>query len=299
MNLNGVVSPMRRLAFQAWRSLTVIVPGGRICAFGGGIGQIGAIMVINLDRQPRRWQRVTRELGRFRTSEGAPLTSITRRLAAVDARDGRAAAATVDVDAMYRLGDHLHVQPDARLAECFADDEPVRMTRQEVAVARSHVEAWKAVSRGTEDYVLVLEDDVWFTPGAPAAIDRGWRAALRRCAVDSGPRLLYLSYADAGGTAVRDDPCDTLFRPVRGLWFLTCAGDPRQALGSAIVRVELRFGGGACARSVVRCLCARAPSLTSVHDPRVGSGAGDMMFDGVIPLVQALRPLGLSGPSTW
>ena len=42
-----------------------------------------------------------------------------------------------------------------------------------------------------------------------------------------------------------------------------------------------------------RC-CARAPGLTSVHDPRVGSGAGDKMFDGVIPLGEALRPLNLS-----
>lgn len=221
MNLNKFVSPMRRLAFRTWRSLTVIIPGGRIRAFGGGTGQIGAIMVVNLDRQPQRWRRVTRELRRFRTSEGAPLTSITRRLAAVDARDGRAVAATVDVDAMYRIGDQLYVQPDARLAECFAEDEPVRMTRQEVAVARSHVEAWKAVATGTDDYILVLEDDVWFTPGAAAAIDRGWRAALGRCAVEGGPRLLYLSYADAGGTAVREDPCDTLFRPVRGLWLLS------------------------------------------------------------------------------
>jgi GR25 family glycosyltransferase involved in LPS biosynthesis len=130
-------------------------------------------------------------------------------------------AATGDVDAMYRIGDQLYVQPDARLAECFAEDEPVRMTQQEVAVARSHVEAWKAVATGTDDYVLVLEDDVWFTPGAPAAIDRGWRAALDRCAVEGGPKLLYLSYSDAGGTAVRDDSCDSLFRPVRGLWFLS------------------------------------------------------------------------------
>ena len=212
---------MRTLAFRTWRSLIVSIPGGRIRAFGGGTGQIAAIMVVNLDRQPGRWRRVTRELRRFRTSDGVSLTSIARRLAAVDARDGRAVAATVDVDTLYRIGDHLYVQPDARLAECFAEDEPVRMTRQEVAVARSHVEAWEAVATGTDDYVLVLEDDVWFRPGARAAIDRGWRAALGRCEVEGGPRLLYLSYADAGGTAVRDDACDILFRPVRGLWFLS------------------------------------------------------------------------------
>ena len=178
-------------------------------------------MVINLERQPRRWRQVTRELGRFRTSEGLPLTSITRRLAAVDARDGRTGAATADVDAIYRIGDHLFVQPDTRLAECFASDERVRMTRQEVAVARSHVEAWKAIATGTDDYVLVLEDDVWFTPGAPAAIDRGWYAALGRCSGERSLKLLYLSYSDAGGTAVRQDACNNLFRPVRGLWFLS------------------------------------------------------------------------------
>lgn len=221
MNLNEVVNPMRTLAFRAWRCLTTSVPGARVQAFGGGVGRIGAILVINLDRQPRRWRRVSRELGRMRTSDGAPLTSITRRLAAIDARDGRAVAATADVDAMYRIGDQLYVHPDARLAACFAEDEPVRMTRQEVAVAQSHVEAWKAIAKGTHDHVLVLEDDVWFTPGAPAAIDRGWRAALGRCAVDAGPKLLYLSYSDAGGTAERRDACDSLFRPVRGLWFLS------------------------------------------------------------------------------
>jgi GR25 family glycosyltransferase involved in LPS biosynthesis len=122
---------------------------------------------------------------------------------------------------MYRIGDQLYVQPDARLAECFAEDEPVRMSRQEVAVARSHVEVWKAVANGTEDYVLVLEDDVWFKPGASAAIDRGWRAALDRCTAAGGPKLLYFSYSDAGGTAARDDACDILFRPARGLWFLS------------------------------------------------------------------------------
>ena len=60
--------------------------------------------------------------------------------------------------------------------------------------------------------------------------------------------------------------------------------DLASSAGSGVVGVELRLAGGACARLVGRVVCARAPSLTSVRDPRVGSGAGDMMFDGVIPL---------------
>lgn len=221
MNVTEVVSPVRAFAFRTWRTLSVLVPGGRVRAFGGGTDQIGAILVVNLDRQPKRWRRVSKELRRFRTSDGARLTSITRRLAAIDARDGRSVAATADVDPMYRIGDQLYVQPDARLAESFAPDEPVRMTRQEVAVARSHVEAWKAIAAGTDEFVLVLEDDAWFKPGAKAAIDNGWRAALDRFAGKGGPSLLYLSYADAGGTALRTDTCEHLFRPVRGLWLLS------------------------------------------------------------------------------
>jgi GR25 family glycosyltransferase involved in LPS biosynthesis len=234
MNLSKIVSPARTFAFRTWRSITVRIPGGRIRAFGGSAGQIGAIAVINLDRQQWRWRRVTRELGRFRTSEGVPLTAITRRLAAIDARDGRSGAATGDVDVMYRVGDQLHVQPDARLAACFAEDEPVRMTRQEVAVARSHVEAWKTIAAGTEDFVLVLEDDVWFRPGAAAAIERGWRGALSRGALDRGPKLLYLSFSDADGTAVRENACDCLFRPVRGLWFLSGYVLSREGAGALL-----------------------------------------------------------------
>lgn len=221
MNLGEALTPARYFAFRAWRALAARVPGGRVRAFGRGADQIGAIIVVNLDRQPRRWHRVTNELGRFRTSDGDRLTSITRRLAAIDARDGRAVAATADVDPIYRIGDQLYVQPDSRLAESFAADEPVRMTRQEVAVARSHVEAWKAVAAGPQNYVLVLEDDAWFKPGAKSAIERGWRAALGRLSDSGAPHLLYLSYMDAGGTALREEACRDLFRPVRGLWFLS------------------------------------------------------------------------------
>ena len=162
-----------------------------------------------------------RELGRFRASDGSPLVRIAERFSAIDARDGRAIAATADVDAIYRMGDQLYVEPDARLEECFGIEEPIRMTRQEIAVARSHIEVWKAIANGKHNHVLVLEDDVWFKSNAPQEINRGWRAAMRHCAATGGPLLLYLSYADAGGTAERCEICEALFRPVRGLWFLS------------------------------------------------------------------------------
>lgn len=221
MNLQEASSLLRRLAFRASRAMLSIIRGGQISAFGTSRGKIGMVLIVNLDRQPQRLRRTLRELSRFQTSDGASLASLSRRLVAVDARDGRAVAATADVDPTYLLGNQLYVQPDTRLEECFGVEEPVRMTRQEVAVARSHVEAWKAIAAGGDDHVLVLEDDVWFKRGAAAAIDRGWDAAAKRCVNNEGPRLLYFSYADAGGMAARTDVCDALFRPKRGLWFLS------------------------------------------------------------------------------
>lgn len=221
MNLRDASGMLRGIAFRFLHAVVSIFPGGKISAFGTGEGLINSILIINLDRQPRRWRRVVRELRRFRTADDVSLASIARRFAAVDARDGRAVAATADVDSTYRIGDQLYVQPDARLEECFPVNEPIKMTRQEIAVARSHVEVWKTIARGADKYVLVLEDDVWFKRGAAAAISYGWRAAIQHCCAEGGPRLLYLSYEDAGGTAERINLCDALFRPVRGLWFLS------------------------------------------------------------------------------
>jgi hypothetical protein len=96
MNLRPALSSLRRFAFRIVRATASIIPGGRMAAFGSGNDMIESILVVNLDRQPGRWRRVLRELGRFRTSDGAPLTSIARRFAAVDARDDRREFSTRD-----------------------------------------------------------------------------------------------------------------------------------------------------------------------------------------------------------
>ncbi|KFG90834.1 Glycoside hydrolase, family 16 [Sphingobium herbicidovorans NBRC 16415] len=220
MRLERPARALRAMAFRLFRRVTAALPGGKIDAFGTDASRIGAILIINLDRQPHRMTRTLRELARFRDHTGRRLTSLVKRLPAVDARDGRAVAATADVDPLYALDDQLYVQPDARLEACFERNEAVTMTRQEIAVARSHIEAWKVVATGTEEHVLILEDDVWFRRGAAASIESAWCEASTR-GNGEGLTMVYLSYEDAGGTCERADVGGTLFRPVRGLWFLS------------------------------------------------------------------------------
>ncbi len=221
MNIADALGPARHALFRGWRQLATSIPAGRVKSFGPKPNQINSILVINLDREQRRWRLATQELARFRTADGEPVSTMTHRLAAIDARDGRAVAATADVDSTYRVGDQLYVQPDRRLAEAFEPNEPVRMTRQEVAVARSHIEAWKVIATGSDHHVLVMEDDVWLRPGAKTAIDRGWRDAVAHSTGDEGPQLVYLSYALADHTAPRHRVSGSVFRPTRGLWFLS------------------------------------------------------------------------------
>ena len=99
------------------------------------------------------------------------------------------------------------------------------------------------------------------------------------------------------GRLLRDDQQEGADRPVVISRCLTCPAAGVKCRSGLLV-CPGRGAGGACARWVERIVCARAPSLTSVHDPRVGFGVGDKMFDGVIPLGEALRPLNLSRPST-
>lgn len=219
MRLARPARALRTVAFRLLRRVATALPGGRIDAFGTEASRIGAILVINLDRQPHRMTRTLRELARFRDHTGRRLTALVKRLPAVDARDGRAVAATADVDPLYLLEDQLYVQPDVRLEACFERSEAVTMTRQEIAVARSHIEAWKVVATGSEEHVLILEDDVWFRWGAAASIESAWCEASTR-GNGEGLNIVYLSYEDAGGTCERADVGGTLFRPVRGLWFL-------------------------------------------------------------------------------
>ena len=219
MRLEKPARALQAAAFRLLRRIAAVMPGGRIDAFGADDSRIEAILIINLDRQPHRMARTMRELARFRDHAGRRLTDLVRRLPAVDARDGRAVAATADVDPRYVIDDQLFVQPDPKLEVCFERSEDVRMTRQEIAVARSHIEAWKAIATGSEEHVLILEDDVWFCRGAAASIERAWREASTRVEGD-GLTMLYLSYEDAGGTCERTDVGEALFRPVRGLWFL-------------------------------------------------------------------------------
>jgi GR25 family glycosyltransferase involved in LPS biosynthesis len=184
---------------------------------------ISQIYVINLDRQPERWTDVRRELAFIQDATGKPLTDRVIRYSASDARDATHDALDFgDIDPFYTLGDQLYVEPQPHaLPDEFDLTCPIRMSQAEVAIARSHIGVWRTIAQSSAPYTLVIEDDVWFERNFARIIDHAWREMKDADEADPTFDVLYVSYAEARHGAPKELISENLFRPERGLWFLS------------------------------------------------------------------------------
>lgn len=220
----GMLTPTRflyRLGLKGRR----LLPRQRCHAFGPAIAaeRIERIYVINLDRQPDRWAEMGRELDQILDCSGDSLTRRTVRFPAYDARSfPQSPKADDEVLPTYTLRDQLFVEPQPRvLPDRFELDRPIWMTWPEVAVARSHVGVWRRIATGQDAYALVLEDDAWFKWGFGQYVDRTWRELAPDRDASAPFDVLYLSYKEVRGGAQKALLSASVFRPVRGLWYLS------------------------------------------------------------------------------
>lgn len=178
---------------------------------------VSRILVINLDRQDRRWRRIKAELGRVRCRDGTSLAGITRRHSAMDARH-LPRQDTRRVSGTYTLGDQVTVEPNDLLDATVDLNQGISMTVQEIAVALSHIAVWERIAEASAEFTLVLEDDVILDLGFSRRTSSLWKSIQSE---DKKPDLLYLSYDEV------QDPGDAsrlsagnhrrLIKP--GLWY--------------------------------------------------------------------------------
>jgi GR25 family glycosyltransferase involved in LPS biosynthesis len=226
MNFFKPLNSIRVLLYLAMLRGRLLLPRQRSSSFSSegasnGVG-IGQIYVINLDREPSRWENVRRELDRVIDRGGDTLVKRTRRFPAVDARNPSALATDKKVCETYTLAEQLFVEPQPAAApQAFELERPIRMSRAEIAVARSHIGTWEAIAYGDEEFALVLEDDVWFARNFARDLDAAWSEMV---ATDRGTPnfdLLYLSYLEVKGGAHKAFLSKNVFRPERGLWYFS------------------------------------------------------------------------------
>jgi len=184
---------------------------------------IGPIYVINLDKRPDRWTDVLCELARILDASGKPLSERAVRHSACDAQtDVQQLLDGGDIEPYYTLGDQLFVEPQPHaLPDAFDLARPIRMSLAEVAVARSHVGVWKTIAQSAAAYALVLEDDVWFERGFGRIIDQAWREMEHADQTRPAFDILYASYREVRYGAPKELVSKNVFRPERGLWFMS------------------------------------------------------------------------------
>lgn len=182
-------------------------------------GVLRRIYVINLDRRPDRWQRVRRELDRFRDRTDVRLSAIARRFSAVDSRYIEAMPSPAVLIPRFTLADQLTVDPNPLLR--IDDDSRARvieMTKQEVAVALSHIEVWRLIANGDVPSALVLEDDVFMTYGFARDLEATWSSLTHPGTDEPDFDLLYLAFKEVGNASPirKGDGARRLQQP--GIW---------------------------------------------------------------------------------
>jgi GR25 family glycosyltransferase involved in LPS biosynthesis len=127
-----------------------------------------------------------------------------------------------DVDPFFTLADQLFVEPQPRsLPTKYELDAPIRMSRAEVAIAKSHIQVWRRIAQGSQGHALILEDDVWFHPRFASHLDQAWREIAIESANHEGFDVLYVSYMEVAHGAPKTFVSRHVFSPIRGLWFLS------------------------------------------------------------------------------
>lgn len=164
-----------------------------------------------------------RELNSILDAAGTPLSERAIRYSAIDAENNSQRFLDDDsIDPFYTLADQLFVEPQPlAMPDEFDLTRQIKMSQAEIAIARSHIGVWRAIAQSTTSYALVLEDDVRFELGFGRIIDQAWQEM--ECGDKARPSfdVLYVSYKEARHGAPKEQLSKNVFRPERGLWYLS------------------------------------------------------------------------------
>jgi len=227
MNLTSPWSAPSKFFFRIAMKCRRLRPKKRSQAFGSLNTEeqpsIEHIYVINLNRQPTRWTEMEQELRHVLDWSGVELWNLTERYAAIDATHFiEEPQKDADIDPIYTLGDQLFVEPQPfALPTRIELNSPIHMSRPEIAVACSHIDVWRQVMASNHKYVLILEDDVWFRSGFAQNLDQAWAEIKADGNRKSNFDILYLSYEEVKHGAPKTFLSSNVFRPIRGLWYLS------------------------------------------------------------------------------
>lgn len=181
---------------------------------------IGRSYVINLDRQQKRWNQMTKELKRINLHNQETLHALTRRFSAVDARYLPSKIDEGILNTTYTLSDQLTVEPNEKITDAIDTESIViEMTDQEIAIALSHIEIWQLIAASDINYTLILEDDVYFKKDFSKILNKLWKEI--QVDLNGEFDILFLSYEHVKDAKVNPEinPKNKKYhKPLNGIW---------------------------------------------------------------------------------
>lgn len=183
--------------------------------------RIEKIYVINLDRQPKRLAHIKNEISTITDSKKKSLTTILHRVSAVDAVNEFEDSFTSEVECQYTLQDQLFVDPCQTLPQELNLDMKINMSKQEIAVACSHIKVWKEIANGNAEYSLVLEDDVCLHPNFVTLMEKCWIEINQKSTSDKNFDILFLSFKEVDMGAEKVRFTRSTFKLFRGIWYMS------------------------------------------------------------------------------
>lgn len=205
------------LKFRLKKIVRFLIKQEKLNTFGNNDNQINKIYVINLDRQKKRWKLIQQELKKIKVQNNKNLLNFTERFSAVDAK--QQSIETSNINLFYRLEDQYFVDPNPELLKIIREKEiKIDLTKQEIAVALSHLSIWDKIIDENIQSALILEDDIYFENKFSSKLNSLWKEIIEsKIEFD----IIYLSFKKVDFNPDIKRISTNLSIPNRGIWWFS------------------------------------------------------------------------------
>ncbi len=205
------------LKYRLKKILRFLIKQEKLNTFGEGENQINKVFIINLDRQKERWRLIQEELTKIKIPNKNTLLSFTERFSAIDAKNH--SIKTNKINSSYTLEDQYFVDPNPELLNIIREKEIIiELTKQEIAVALSHLSIWDKIIDENIHSGLILEDDIYFENKFSNKLNSLWKEIVEsKIEFD----IIYLSYKKVEHTPDITKISNNLSIPNRGIWWFS------------------------------------------------------------------------------
>ncbi|MCF2873822.1 MULTISPECIES: family 16 glycosylhydrolase [unclassified Tenacibaculum] len=205
------------LKYKLSKLITFFSKQEKLKSFSDNHKSINKVYVINLERQKKRWALIQKELGNIKTKNKESLLSYTEKISAIDARNKL--NSTNKINPTYKLKDQYFVDPNPQLLDIIRKKEiNIDLTKQEIAVALSHISVWEKIVSENIENSLILEDDIHFENKFSNKLNSLWEE-ISESKIEFD--LIYLSYKKVDFSPDIKEFSNNLSIPNRGIWWFS------------------------------------------------------------------------------